>query len=168
MERIVKRKCICCGKEYEYCYHCGGKKNDTWKNNYDVESCRDVFNIITDYRGKYITKEEATEKLKELNLVNRATYVDGIAEFVDELIGAEKAPIKLEISLDPVEPKFEEAVKAVVENAEETEKKVEEKPEEKPEEKSEEKHNQSTVKTYENKNNFKKNGFYTNKKSFKD
>lgn len=93
MERIVKRKCICCGNEYEYCYHCGDKKKDSWKNNYDVESCRDVFNIITDYRGGYMTKEEATERLKELNLMNRATYIKDVADFVDELL---KTPEKKE------------------------------------------------------------------------
>lgn len=100
MERIVKRKCICCGNEYEYCYHCGDKKKESWKNNYDVESCRDVFNIITDYRGGYMSKEEATGRLKELNLANRATYVEEVAKFVDELLKTPEKPEKLNLIKD--------------------------------------------------------------------
>lgn len=93
MKKNNKRICICCGKEYEFCYNCGDNRKKyelAWKNNYDVESCRDVFNTITDYRMGILTPEEASEKLKTIDMVNRATYTFGIAKYVDELLGDNK------------------------------------------------------------------------------
>ena len=88
MDKKYTRICICCGQQYEYCVKCDREtKKETWKNNYDIASCRDVFNTVTDYRAGVLTKEEAADALRIIPLEHRATYVKGIAEFVDELLG---------------------------------------------------------------------------------
>ena len=87
MEKKKIRICICCGQQYEYCVKCDDKKKETWKHNYDIASCRDVFNTISDYRLGYITKEVAADTLRLIPLEHRATYVQGVAEYVDDLLG---------------------------------------------------------------------------------
>lgn len=87
MEKKKIRICICCGQQYEYCVKCDDRKKETWKNNYDIASCRDVFNTISDYRLGYITKEVAADTLRIIPLEHRATYVQGVAEYVNELLG---------------------------------------------------------------------------------
>ena len=114
MDKKYTRICICCGQQYEYCVKCDREtKKETWKNNYDIASCRDVFNTITDYRAGVLTKEEAADALRIIPLEHRATYVKGIAEFVDELLGDVDKTVKAQPKVaeqpkaEPEKPAFE-------------------------------------------------------------
>ena len=52
-----ERICICCGKKYEYCPHCGDYKNKPrWMTNYDDEGCHIAFQTVTDYLAGEMTK----------------------------------------------------------------------------------------------------------------
>lgn len=86
-----KRICICCGKEYEYCTHCGDSKNEPrWKTNYDEYGCKVAFQTVTDYLAKEITAEEAREVLKNTELKNRDNFKSSVAKYVDEILGDKK------------------------------------------------------------------------------
>ena len=65
----MARKCILCGKEYEYCPSCPkDAKKETWYAIYDSENCKDISKALTDYNLKKITKEEACEALSRCDL----------------------------------------------------------------------------------------------------
>ena len=65
----MARKCILCGKEYEYCPSCPkDAKKETWYAIYDSENCKDISKALTDYNLKKITKEEARESLSKCDL----------------------------------------------------------------------------------------------------
>ena len=65
----MARKCILCGKEYEYCPSCRkDAKKETWYAIYDSENCKNISKALTDYNLKRITKEEANETLSTCDL----------------------------------------------------------------------------------------------------
>lgn len=65
----TQKKCIVCGKTYEYCPHCNkGSKNDRWKSSYCSENCRDIFHTCSNFEGKLLSQEEAFNKLNGLNI----------------------------------------------------------------------------------------------------
>ena len=84
---VYTRTCICCGKQYEYCPHCGESKNKPrWLVNYDDEGCHVAFQTVTDYLAKEITKEEAKEKLESVDLKNRKMFKASVSKYVDEIL----------------------------------------------------------------------------------
>jgi hypothetical protein len=64
-----QRKCIVCGSDYTYCPRCGnGNAEETWRYLYDTELCNSVFDILSSYSFKHISKDEAREKLEGLDI----------------------------------------------------------------------------------------------------
>ena len=63
----VKRRCVMCAKEYEYCNSCGAAPK-LWKNIFCSENCRDIYDVLNKYDGKLITKEDGIEQLKAFDL----------------------------------------------------------------------------------------------------
>jgi len=62
-----QRTCIVCGATYKYCPACDGSKDgETWRFIYDNESCRKVFNIVSDYVNGKMTIAEAKKGLTPL------------------------------------------------------------------------------------------------------
>ena len=60
------RVCLCCGNAYEYCGSCrNGVNLPAWKNLFDNENCKDVFQTVSDYEQKAIDKTKAKKILKE-------------------------------------------------------------------------------------------------------
>lgn len=58
------RICLTCGKAYEYCGSCPSSLNlPVWKNIFDTENCKTVFETVSDYAQKAITKQVAKERL---------------------------------------------------------------------------------------------------------
>ena len=65
----MARKCIVCGKEYNYCRSCPkDAKKETWYALYDNENCKDISQALTDYNFKRITKEEVKDILSKCDL----------------------------------------------------------------------------------------------------
>lgn len=63
------RTCFCCGKTYQYCPQCKEyDPTETWKFLVHSQKCLDVYNVWQAYRGKEMTKEEAANVLKALNV----------------------------------------------------------------------------------------------------
>lgn len=60
------RRCIVCGKIYEYCIHCGDSKQDElWKYVYHDENCMAINHILRSYRGGEISKDEAKQRMDQ-------------------------------------------------------------------------------------------------------
>lgn len=61
------RHCVACGREYEYCPHnIVDESKPYWMFAWDTNECKEVFNIVSKYCGKDITKEEAKDMLDKV------------------------------------------------------------------------------------------------------
>ena len=93
MAKRGTRKCIICGKEYVYCPHCGnGSKEETWRYLYDSELCLNVFNVLSKYQFKHITKEEAKAEIEKLEIPKDVKFTGEVKKQVDEIVKTKKAP----------------------------------------------------------------------------
>ena len=108
------RICLTCGKAYEYCGSCPSSANlPVWKNLFDTENCKIVFETASDYAQKVITKESAKDKLSKCDLSNTNVFKEKIKRLVDEIIAEEKVE-KIEDSVENTSPKLRNANKRKV------------------------------------------------------
>lgn len=95
------RICLSCGKAYEYCGSCANSKNlPVWKNLFDEQICKDVFECVSDYKQNAITKERAKERLAGCDLSKVSEMKDIIKDTVEEIFHEDKTE-----TVKPVEPK---------------------------------------------------------------
>ena len=67
------KKCFVCGNEYRYCPHCAEfAYAPSWMDMYDTEECKTIDRVLGSFWFKHITKDQAIEKLKGINL-NKVT-----------------------------------------------------------------------------------------------
>ena len=63
------RKCVLCGKEYEFCPTCNKDKHKPlWYKLYHDENCKSIFEALNNYNFELATKEEAKEILAKCDL----------------------------------------------------------------------------------------------------
>lgn len=63
------KTCILCGKKYTYCGNCAEFENlPHWMICYCSKNCKDIFDILSAYNMKQITKEEAKEAFEKCDL----------------------------------------------------------------------------------------------------
>lgn len=92
------RKCVVCGKEYEFCPTCAETVDEpTWKLMFHNANCREIYNISTAYLAKKITKEEAIERYGKTDLSVRDNITtDFLQEGLNECLSSEKKEEKVE------------------------------------------------------------------------
>ena len=84
------RICIACGKEYEYCGFCPKSLNlPVWKNIFDTENCKNIFEIASDYAQNMITKERAKERLLCCDLSNIDSFKEKVRDYSYEIMAEE-------------------------------------------------------------------------------
>ena len=92
MARIKSRKCIVCGKEYEYCNRCSSHANmPTWMALYHDDNCRSIMNIATEYMAGNITKSDAKSQLDVCDLTDKKNFKESVAKAVGEIYATKKA-----------------------------------------------------------------------------
>ena len=92
MAKIKARKCIVCGKEYEYCNRCSSHATmPTWMALYHDDNCRSIMNIATEYMAGNLAKADAKAQLNNCDLSNKANFKESVAKAVDEIFTAKKA-----------------------------------------------------------------------------
>lgn len=77
------RKCTICGKEYSYCPFCAQYQHlPKWMVGFDTENCKDISNIVANYRAGIVDKETAKDLLsyKDLSVLN------GYNPFIESII----------------------------------------------------------------------------------
>ena len=125
-----KRICKCCGKEYEYCPHCGSKNDELWKNLTDTKECLAVFNIVAAYNIGRATAEQVKKVLKENNVNDYSSFAPGIVSALDKACKPSEDP-KVEVVVKeqpaPVEEVAIEASEETIPEAKEEIKTLEEK-----------------------------------------
>ena len=92
MAKTKARKCIVCGKEYEYCNRCSSHANmPTWMALYHDENCRSIMNIATEYVAGNITKADAKSQLDDCDLTNKKNFKESVAKAVNEIFATKKS-----------------------------------------------------------------------------
>ena len=93
MAKVKARKCIVCGKEYEYCNRCSSHANmPTWMALYHDDNCRSIMNIATEYMAGNITKADAKSQLDTCDLTNKKNFKESVVKAVNEICATKKAP----------------------------------------------------------------------------
>ena len=92
MAKTKARKCIVCGKEYEYCNRCSSHADmPTWMALYHDDNCRNIMNIATEYMAGNLTREDAKSQLDNCDLTNKKNFKESVANAVNEICAAKKA-----------------------------------------------------------------------------
>ena len=81
----VRRKCICCGREYEYCPTCNKADQPVWKVTFCTERCKDLFNIVSAYNTKRIGKPDLQSFLMEHGITEPSKYNAPIRKVLEEV-----------------------------------------------------------------------------------
>ena len=91
MARIKARKCIVCGKEYEYCNRCSSHTSmPTWMALYHDENCRSIMNIATEYMAGNLAKADAKLALDSCDLTNKKNFKESVLKAVNEIYATKK------------------------------------------------------------------------------
>ena len=91
MAKTKARKCIVCGKEYEYCNRCSSHASmPTWMSLYHDDNCRSIMNIATEYMAGNITKTDAKSQLDNCDLTNKKNFKESVVKAINEIYTAKK------------------------------------------------------------------------------
>ena len=83
----VNRTCKTCGKQYFYCTNCDKTLNSPqWMLMWHDENCKKVFETVSDYAQKRISKEDAKSKIEACNLKVYYTFKEIIRNYIDEIL----------------------------------------------------------------------------------
>ena len=92
MAKTKLRKCIVCGKEYEYCNRCSSHAaKPTWMALYHDDNCRSIMNIATEYMAGNLTKADAKSQLDNCDLTNKKSFKESVVKAINEICATKKA-----------------------------------------------------------------------------
>ena len=92
MAKTKARKCIVCGREYEYCNRCSSHATmPTWMALYHDDNCRNIMNIATEYMAGNLTKAEAKSELDGCDLTNKKNFKESVLKAINEIHATKKA-----------------------------------------------------------------------------
>lgn len=102
------RKCIVCGKEYEFCGGCKRKNKPSWMNLYHDENCKNIWHAITTFYDKD-GAVAAAEMLSDLDLSDMDNFSEDVKNKI-EMIFDEAFNEKDKISKENAELNNEESI----------------------------------------------------------
>ena len=102
------RKCIVCGKEYEFCGGCKRKNKPSWMNLYHDENCKNIWHAITTFYDKD-GAVAAAEMLSDLDLSDMDNFSEDVKNKIEMIFG-EAFNEKDKISKENAEPNNEELI----------------------------------------------------------
>ena len=98
MAKKANRKCIICGKLYNYCPNCSGIDNrPLWYASFDSEQCKDIFDIASKHRNNKAPIEELYKELSKYNIndVGSEIISPSVREDIEQILQY-KTPIQKE------------------------------------------------------------------------
>lgn len=119
-----EKTCCVCGVKYIFCGSCGKVSyTELWRNEYCCEECRQIFKTCARYGGKDISKEDAYNVLKSLNVESkdlqfavkntvdeimdfRPVEIEEIQQVYDEVSISEPSEIKPTTEITEDQPKY--------------------------------------------------------------
>lgn len=120
----VMRKCVCCGKEYEFCPSCKKKDQPAWMVSFCSEACKGLFNIVSAYNAKRIGKVAAQAYIAEHKITEVTKYTGPVKKALEEILAkplVKEAP-KVLPAVEPIKETPKEEI--VEERKEDTSKEV--------------------------------------------
>lgn len=90
MSKKIYRTCLCCGKPYEYCNHCG-KDMEPWKNLYDSIECKEVMNAVSAYNAGLADAEQIKAVLNKYNVTDYSKYKGSINAVLEAISSPKKS-----------------------------------------------------------------------------
>ena len=89
-----KRKCLACGKEYNFCPRCEASRNTPWMVTFDCAECKEIFNVVSGYNMGLVTLEDVKTVLDKNNISDVSVYQGTIREVLMKAITPEKKVVK--------------------------------------------------------------------------
>lgn len=87
--------CSICGKAYHLCLSCSDAiKLNPWKIHTDSQECFKVFQVIRGFSTGVYTKDEAREKLQNVDLKNLDSFRPHIKKIVKDILKEDKVVVK--------------------------------------------------------------------------
>ena len=72
--------CLLCKQTYEYCGGCSKYKHlPTFMTTFCSQNCRDIYQVMTNFESKILTKEEAKRQLMNLDISRHDYYTKSFA-----------------------------------------------------------------------------------------
>lgn len=84
----VVRKCVCCGREYDYCPNCEKKSQPAWKVSFCNETCKELFNVLSAYNTKRVDKSVVKSFIADHGISNIEKYTAPIQEVLSEVLSS--------------------------------------------------------------------------------
>ena len=74
---VNRRKCLCCGKQYDFCPSCSRRDAllPAWHATFCCDECKTLWETATKYNLNKVTKDEAMQIISALNLKDKTEYV---------------------------------------------------------------------------------------------
>lgn len=87
--------CAICGNEYEMCYSCkDAKKAAHWKLHCDTSEHYKVYQIVNGYTSGVYTKNEALDRIKNVDVSDRDAFRPHIKSIVEDILSGDKGEDK--------------------------------------------------------------------------
>ena len=87
--------CSICGKPYYLCLSCSSAmKLHPWKTYTDTQECFKVFQVVRGFSTGVYTKDEAKEKLQNVDLKDVNSFRPHIKKIVKDILKEEKTVVK--------------------------------------------------------------------------
>lgn len=88
--------CSICGKEYHVCLSCHDSiKVNPWRVFTDTSEHYKVFQVVRGLSTKVYTKEEARDKLKNINLEDLESYMPNIKKTIKDVLKEENPVVEI-------------------------------------------------------------------------
>lgn len=111
--------CSICGKAYHLCLSCSdAMKLHPWKTHTDSQECFKVFQVVRGFSTGVYTKDEAKEKLQNVDLKNLDSFRPHIKKIVKDILKEDKPIVKTVEKVVEVES-VETTVETVITGVEE-------------------------------------------------
>lgn len=95
--------CSICGKGYHVCLSCSDAMElHPWKIYTDTQECFKVFQVVRGFSTGVYTKDEAREKLQNVDLKNIDSFRPHIKKIVKDILKEDKVVVE-EVATDEVE-----------------------------------------------------------------
>ncbi len=93
---MVKRTCLCCGKEFDYCPTCEKYKGTPMSAGFDCEECKEIFNIVSGHNIGVVTLDDVKAVLDKYNIEDVSVYKGVVKEILMKATTPAPAPKKVE------------------------------------------------------------------------
>lgn len=103
---MTKRKCLACGKEYDFCPRCEAAKETPWMITFDRNECKEIFNVVSGYNMGISTLNDVKTVLDKYNIADVSVYQGNVKDVLMQAQDVKNnVDIELETKKEQIAPK---------------------------------------------------------------